>query len=56
MYRLIEPTYPQCYVFVDLDGQGRCIDTRSFEKVEREEHLGSRLERGSSGEWRPPVT
>lgn len=40
LYRLIEPTYPQGYVFVDLNGQPRCIDTRHFEVVETLEVRG----------------
>jgi len=39
LYRLIEPTYPESYVFVELHGQPRCIDTRSFERVEEGDTL-----------------
>ncbi len=33
-YPLLETTYPEGYVFVELHGERRCIDTRRFERVE----------------------
>lgn len=34
LYPLIEPTVPEGYVFADVGGKRRCIDTRHFEAVE----------------------
>lgn len=34
LYRLLEPTVPDGYVFADVGGKRRCIDTRLFEVVE----------------------
>jgi hypothetical protein len=36
LYRLIGPSHPEGYVFVELNGKPRCIWAASFERVERQ--------------------
>jgi hypothetical protein len=39
LYPLIEPTAPDGYVFANVGGKRRCIDTRLFEAVEAPEPI-----------------
>jgi hypothetical protein len=34
LYRLIGPSHPEGYVFVELNGRPRCVWSASFERVE----------------------
>jgi hypothetical protein len=37
LYPLIEPTVPDVYVFAEVEGKRRCIDSRLFEVVRSSE-------------------